>query len=89
MSPTYYAHQSSVICVPVDVFTIDGIYLVDGELFRCQRDFRYIEMWRDNPAWTRYRIMLDMFNQSRLALVVADVTARNAIGVDMMKQVAA
>ncbi|WP_275783126.1 hypothetical protein [Pararhizobium gei] len=89
MAPTYIAHNSSVICLPVDAYVCEGVYLIDGELFRCQRDGNYIEMWRDNPAWTRYRIHLDLFNERALALVVADITARNAIGTDMLRAVAA
>lgn len=89
MSPTYRAHQTSVICLPVKKYTIEGVYLIDGELFRCERIGRYVELWRDNPAWTKYRIHIDVFNESPLALVVADITARNAIGTDMLRSVAA
>jgi hypothetical protein len=89
MSPTYRAGQSSVICLPVDKYACEGVYLIDGELFRCDRQGNYVEIWRDNPAWTKYRIHLDLFNESPLALVVADITARNAIGTDMLRAVAA
>lgn len=85
MAPTYIAQQHTVICLPVDAYVCEGVYLLDGELFRCQREGNYCEIWRDNPAYPKYRIHLDVFNESALALVVADITARNAIGLDMMR----
>jgi hypothetical protein len=85
MAPTYRPHQNSVICVPVARYTCEGVYLIDGDLFRCERRGNYVEVWTDNPAGTKYRIHIDLFNGSQLALVVADITARNAIGTDMLR----
>ncbi|WP_421869011.1 hypothetical protein [Pararhizobium sp.] len=88
MAPTYRAGQHSVICLPVEAYVCEGIYLVDGELYRCERAGNYVEVWRDNPAWTKYRIHIDLFNDSPLALVVADITVRNSIGQDIMRAAA-
>ena len=48
MAPTYRAGQHSVICLPVEAYVCEGIYLVDGELYRCERAGNYVEVWRDN-----------------------------------------
>jgi len=49
---------------------------------------RNIHVWRDNPAQTDYSVDVDRFNPSPLALVIADVTIRNAIGQDIMRAAA-
>lgn len=88
MAPTYRSGLNSVICIPVDVYTCEGVYLVDCELYRCKRTGRNVHVWRDNPAMPDYTVDLDVFNSSELALVVADITVRNVIGRDIMASVA-
>ena len=88
MAPTYRSGQNSLICLPVDAYVCEGVCLVDGEPYRCERIGRNVRVWRDNPAHTGYNVDVDLFNSSPLALVVADITVRNAIGRDIM-QVAA
>lgn len=86
MQPTYVRHLHSVICLPVDQYLCEGVYLFGGsELYRCERQGRYVAMWRDNPSYSRLRVHIDLFNNSQLALVVADITARNVLGVDMLR----
>lgn len=88
MSPTYRAGQNSLICLPVDAYVCEGVYLLDGEPYRCERTGRNVRVWRDNPAHTGYTVDVDLFNSSPLALVIADVTVRNAIGQDIMRAAA-
>jgi hypothetical protein len=88
MAPTYRAHQHSVICLPVESYVCEGVYLVDGELYRCERFGRNVHVWRDNPAQTDYNVDVDCFNSSPLALVIADITVRNSIGQDIMRAAA-
>lgn len=87
MAPTYRAGQNSVICLPVEAYTCEGVYLVDSELYRCERQGRYVAVWRDNPIYSQWRVHIDVFNSSDLALVVADITVRNVIGRDIMASV--
>jgi hypothetical protein len=47
-----------------------------------------VHVWRDDPAQTDYSVDVDRFNSSPLALVIADVTIRNAIGQDIMRAAA-
>lgn len=88
MAPTYRAGVNSVICLPVEGYTCEGVYLVDNELYRCERQGRYVAVWRDNPIYSQWRIHIDVFNASELALVVADITVRNSIGKDIMRAAA-
>lgn len=88
MSPTYRSGQNSVICLPVEGYMCEGVYLVDSELYRCERTGRNVHVWRDNPAMPDYTVDVDVFNSSELALVVADITVRNVIGRDIMASVA-
>jgi signal peptidase I len=84
MAPTYRAGQNSVICVPVEGYTCEGVYLVDMELYRCERTGGTVHVWRDNPAMPDYTVDVGVFNSSKLALVVADITVRNAIGREIL-----
>lgn len=77
MEPTYLRNRDSVICTPVTGYVCEGVYLISGELYRCQREGRYVRMWRDNPHYPEYRAHIDLFNESQLALVIADVSIRN------------
>lgn len=86
MEPTYRAGSSAVMCVPVSSYVCEGVYLIDGELYRCQTRGSYVRMWRDNAAYqNEYDVKLEHFGRNPLALVVADITAKNAIGMELLR----
>lgn len=54
-SPTYAAGRHAVICVPVAGYTYEGVYLINRlELYRCQREGRYVRMSRDNKLYSEF-----------------------------------
>lgn len=78
MAPTYLPGRHAVICVPVDGYLCEGVYLVNGiELYRCQREGNYVRMWRDNKLYSEFVYRIDIFNSAELALVCADVRITN------------
>lgn len=78
MAPTYEPGRHAVICVPVEGYLCEGVYLVNGiELYRCQREGRYVRMWRDNKIYSEFVYRIDIFNGADLALVCADVKITN------------
>jgi hypothetical protein len=77
MEPTYRRRFSAVICVPVKRYMGEGVYLVEGRLFRAQKGGKYIVLSRDNKLYPDQEVHMDSFAASAPAMVVADVTVRN------------
>jgi phage repressor protein C with HTH and peptisase S24 domain len=77
MAPTYRRGQHAVVCQPVDRYSGEGVYLIDDELYRCQRMGGYVHCSRDNTAYKEQIWRADLFDGARLALVVADIAVRD------------
>lgn len=78
MAPTYAAGRHAVICVPVEGYVCEGVYLIDGlDLYRCQREGGLIRMMRDNKVYGDQVHPVEDFNGADLALVCADVRITN------------
>ena len=78
MVPTYLPNRDAVCCIPVDGYRCEGVYLVNRlELYRCQKEGRYVRMWRDNKLYSEYLYHIDLFNTAELALVWADMRIVN------------
>lgn len=78
MAPTYSPGRHAVICVPVDGYLCEGVYLVNGhDLYRCQREGQNVRMSRDNKVYSESTHPIDIFNSADLALVCADVRITN------------
>jgi hypothetical protein len=78
MAPTYEPGRHAVICVPVEGYLCEGVYLVNGiDLYRCQREGGFVRMMRDNKFYSDRIHPLEDFNGADLALVCADVKITN------------
>lgn len=78
MAPTCEPGRHAVTCVPVEGYLCEGVYLVNRiELYRFQREGKYVRMWRDNKIYSEFVYRIDIFNGADLALVCADVKITN------------
>jgi hypothetical protein len=85
MEPTLRGRRDYVVCVPIDHYDGEGLYLVDlhncgvGTVYRCQTNGSLGGLWliRDNTSYSRHTLSRQEFEQLVLAKVVADLKLRD------------
>lgn len=74
MEPTLRSGDFLMV-IPVRRYDYDGIYLVDGQVYRAEARIGSgkVMLWRDNPRYDRWEISRAEFDQTVEAKAVAEV----------------